>query len=339
MNHPYIIDGGSIGQETSQVVVVLGRTQFDITVRHKAVEGTAFSKELSSATKPQEGDRPRDRSRRGFRCIASHCLPVMQQLATEMSILGLSVEHVVQSRSYALEIRRNGESEHTSIRGADAFSVAPAFNISTITVASLPASCTNISQIPADSVLIGVDSDAGGPQGQITMLDGQTFHFKPREDGREREFDRELAILIEIDRNQLSNRQSRLPELHGIVVSGAVCVGLLINRIETSPTGADLMSPGNWTRSSQHPQWEKQVKAIVEVLHAHGLVWGDVNAGNVVIDRDDDAWVIDFGGRNNPWFVDDDKVETIEGDLQGVRRLFQEWLPKRRDGVPLSIEI
>lgn len=94
------------------------------------------------------------------------------------------------------------------------------------------------------------------------------------------------------------------------------------------------MSRENWIRSTQHPRWEKQVKVIVEALHSHGIVWGDVNAGNVVIDRDDDAWVIDFGGRNNPWFVDDDKFETIEGDLQGVRRLFQEWLPKRRDGIP-----
>ena len=275
-----------------------------------------------------------DRSRRGFRCIASHCLPLMQQLATETSILGLSLEDLVRSRSYALEMTRDGESEHISILGTDAFSIAPAFNISTIAVASMLASCKKISQIPADSCVVGVDSDAGGPQGQVTMPDGRIFHFKPREDGREKEFDRELPILIDTYRHQLSNDQSNLPRLHGIVVSGSMCIGFLINRIETFPEGANLMSPGNWTRSTHHTRWEKQVKAITEALHAHGLVWGDVNAGNVVIDQHDDAWVIDFGGGNNSWFVDDDKVETIEGDLQGVKRLFQEWLPKRRDGIP-----
>lgn len=231
MNHPYIIEGGSIGQQSSQVRVLRGRTQFDITVRHKAVEGTTFSKEYFSATKIREGDRLMDRSRRGFRCIANHCLLVMQQLATETSILGLSVEDLVQSRSYALEITKDGEPEHISIHGADAFSIAPAFNISTIAVASMPASCRDISQIPADSVIVGVDSDAGGPQGQIITPGGQIFHFKPRENGREREFDRELPVLIDIDRSQLSNGQSKLPKLHGIVVSDAMCIGFRINRI------------------------------------------------------------------------------------------------------------
>lgn len=41
------------------------------------------------------------------------------------------------------------------------------------------------------------------------------------------------------------------------------------------------------------------------------------------------AWVIDFGGRNNPLFIDNDKAETIEGDWQGIRRLFEMWLPKQ----------
>lgn len=28
-------------------------------------------------------------------------------------------------------------------------------------------------------------------------------------------------------------------------------------------------------------------------------------------------------------FVDDEKHETVEGDKQGIMRLFQEWLPSR----------
>jgi hypothetical protein len=31
------------------------------------------------------------------------------------------------------------------------------------------------------------------------------------------------------------------------------------------------------------------------------------------------AWAIEF--------VDDEKRETVEGDWQGITRLFQEWLP------------
>ena len=50
---------------------------------------------------------------------------------------------------------------------------------------------------------------------------------------------------------------------------------------------------------------------------------------NVVIDEAMNAWVIDFCGMNNVEFVDDEKRETVEGDKQGIIRLFQEWLPSR----------
>jgi RIO-like serine/threonine protein kinase len=81
-----------------------------------------------------------------------------------------------------------------------------------------------------------------------------------------------------------------------------------------------------------HKQWEEQLTVIVQELHAHDIVWGDVHPMNVVIDEEMNAWAIDFGGVNNAEFVDDEKRETIEGDWQGITRLFQEWLPdaKRR---------
>ena len=78
-----------------------------------------------------------------------------------------------------------------------------------------------------------------------------------------------------------------------------------------------------------HAKWKAQVVDMVTELHAHDVIWGDVNAGNVVIDHASNAWLIDFGGLNNPEFVDDDLAETKEGDWQGVHRLFEVWLPQR----------
>jgi len=69
-------------------------------------------------------------------------------------------------------------------------------------------------------------------------------------------------------------------------------------------------------------------------LHNHGIVWGDVNYCNVVIDSEQDAWVIDFGGLNNTEFVNDDKAESVEGDWQSVGRLIGEFLPRRARGIP-----
>jgi hypothetical protein len=51
-----------------------------------------------------------------------------------------------------------------------------------------------------------------------------------------------------------------------------------------------------------------------------------------------DAWTIDFGGMNNVEFVDDDLRETMEGDEQGLRRLFKEWLPRCARDVGDGVE-
>ena len=44
---------------------------------------------------------------------------------------------------------------------------------------------------------------------------------------------------------------------------------------------------------------------------------------NVVIDENFDAWVIDFGRINDVGIVDDEKRETVEGDWQGVGKVFR----------------
>jgi RIO-like serine/threonine protein kinase len=109
------------------------------------------------------------------------------------------------------------------------------------------------------------------------------------------------------------------------VVSGddeEVTMGMLVTLITSPDMGSHLQSPGFHDKAELHKKWEEQVDAIVRELHAHDIVWGDVNPMNVVVDEAMDAWVIDFGGMNNIHFVDDEKRETMEGDWQGVGRLF-----------------
>ena len=126
-------------------------------------------------------------------------------------------------------------------------------------------------------------------------------------------------------------RETRPSNLQAIFVRGEPeeCIGLLIQLIPIGSFG-DLLISECWKHGEVlYYKWEDQIKATVEVLHAHYIIWADINAGNVVIDKDSNAWVIDFGGRSNPVFVDDDKAETIEGDWQGIKRLFEVWLPKQ----------
>lgn len=42
-------------------------------------------------------------------------------------------------------------------------------------------------------------------------------------------------------------------------------------------------------------KWASQIESIVEKLHDVGVVWGDAMADNILIDRNDDPWIIDFG--------------------------------------------
>lgn len=64
-------------------------------------------------------------------------------------------------------------------------------------------------------------------------------------------------------------------------------------------------------------------------LHRHKIVWGDVNVHNIFIDANNDAWVIDFGGNCNVQFVDEELKETYQGDIQGLHRIFEEWISAR----------
>jgi tRNA A-37 threonylcarbamoyl transferase component Bud32 len=68
-------------------------------------------------------------------------------------------------------------------------------------------------------------------------------------------------------------------------------------------------------------KWASQIRRTVSTLHGLNIIWGDVKARKVVIDQDDNAAVIDLeGGVNNGW-IDQDKLGTREGDLQGLEKL------------------
>ena len=43
-------------------------------------------------------------------------------------------------------------------------------------------------------------------------------------------------------------------------------------------------------------KWDQQISSTVAYLHEASVAWGDSKAENVLVDRYDNAWVIDFGG-------------------------------------------
>lgn len=68
-------------------------------------------------------------------------------------------------------------------------------------------------------------------------------------------------------------------------------------------------------------RWASQISRSLKRLHDNDIIWGDAKAENILIDKNDDAWIIDFGGNYTSGWVDKDKSGTLEGDKQGVAKI------------------
>lgn len=57
------------------------------------------------------------------------------------------------------------------------------------------------------------------------------------------------------------------------------------------------------------------------LLEQRSYCLGDAKAANVLIDINDDAWIIDFGGGYTRGWVEKDHMETIPGDQEGLAKI------------------
>ncbi|KAF4470344.1 kinase-like domain [Fusarium albosuccineum] len=116
----------------------------------------------------------------------------------------------------------------------------------------------------------------------------------------------------------------RVPSLQGYVThakSGAI-VGLLrdwipcgshgdtLGHIDISEVPADLRR-----------KWVDQIRETVDELHKVGVIWGGGRASDVIIDGNDDIWLIDFAGGWLEGWVDEELAGSKEGDDQAVRKI------------------
>ena len=363
----YVLWGGATFEHELEVVVIRGTTTFTIRVQFSRIAETRFGKEYllqlkDSMRRDLHEARDITSSKEPTTLLLSHCMPLLKTLAPEISIPGLTVADLCHCPVYSLGLVGSAaDPREVQIEGAEHVSYyAPAYDISPIPMTDLPKSCQNLPRIHVSDLCIAPVPSHTNPrdiqtsQGLVySTADGSVaYYFKPRLLGREAALEREISILamIKNEAGLLSKcDEIRLSKLVGVVVTEMndgpaeenTVVGMLLEWIPPSTMGSDLLSEGLWSQHHHdlHKKWYKQVTATVKSLHEHGIVWGDVNPGNIAIDSHLNAWVIDFGGLNNPEFVDDNNMETRDGDWQGVRRIFEEWLPNRNrevQSLPLS---
>lgn len=340
MSRKFFVCIGPIGRVTNSdawVTVLRGVTQISITVKPIQIQATRFGRVLIRQIESCKGCPFGEHGGHTdpVRLIYLHCLPTVERLAPRTSIEDLCLENLLHSPAYHLELVDVGQDQDISIVGDSKCVRMPLFSASPVCDEELLGSYKSLARFQASRLWIAPSSDASRSldtlQGRVVLRDGTSMYFKPRLEGRESEFERELKLMFRIEEMGLRAR-IRVPQLYGIVVSGQderTTVGIVMSLIASPKIGTNLESEGFWRKFEYHKKWEEQVYAMVRELHAHDLIWGDVNPTNIMIDEAMDAWIIDFGGMNNVAFVDEENRETVTGDWQGMRRLFLEWLPSR----------
>ncbi|RMZ85922.1 hypothetical protein DV736_g6524, partial [Chaetothyriales sp. CBS 134916] len=205
----------------------------------------------------------------------------------------------------------------------DLLGITPLISLSSITDSSeVPHFDASIAKI---SPRFGQDPDdvlSSTPSCVTLSENPERYHFKAVQGHQS--FLREFQILLKIKQSGL-NQKHRLPLIHGLVhYSGKPekILGVLMKYIEHEATLANYFSQGRITRSLEK-KWQQQIMETLQELHSHEIVWGDVKPDNVLIDNNKDAHLIDFGGGFNSEYVDEDVIETVQGDLQGVSRIME----------------
>lgn len=84
------------------------------------------------------------------------------------------------------------------------------------------------------------------------------------------------------------------------------------------------------TLGSRLHHWAAQITECFNEMHAAGVVWGDAKPANVLIDMNDDAWIVDFGGGYTEGWVERDFAGTVQGDEQGLRKMI-DYIFRRGD--------
>lgn len=166
----------------------------------------------------------------------------------------------------------------------------------------------------------------GGGTVCLVEVDSRQMLCKARQDGlRDSNLEREIDCLQKIRLAFPGPAQTvQVPPLLGYVVhpTFGVILGLLREYIPSKDSLNDLKQDGfpGMPREIRH-KWARQIKETVNHLHAIGVVWGDAKPGNIVIDSNGDAWLIDFGGGWTEGWVEKELEETVEGDQLAVERI------------------
>lgn len=152
------------------------------------------------------------------------------------------------------------------------------------------------------------------------LADGTICFLKYFRWGDDRTAEREIIAYTSIKRADLP-KDVLVASLHGVVrTDDGLILGLLLSYIDCD-NGNLEWAMDNVAPRNLRERWGGQITYTLKSLHEAGIIWGDAKAANVLIDGNQDAWIVDFGGSYTEGWVDKEKAGTIQGDFQGLAKI------------------
>ncbi|CAM1505812.1 Fc.00g114490.m01.CDS01 [Cosmosporella sp. VM-42] len=153
------------------------------------------------------------------------------------------------------------------------------------------------------------------------LRSGDEFFFRPgfKDYGHLRE----LEILSQINSSGKFKAPFRTSRLVGLVIwdgDSSILMGFLLEYID----GETLAERANSVSLEAKRKWIGQIEATLRRLHDSGIVWGDVKPDSVMINTDDDAVTIDFGGSFALKYIEYHLKRAQKGDMMALSRMREE---------------
>lgn len=150
---------------------------------------------------------------------------------------------------------------------------------------------------------------------------GNMCFYKPLDYDDKRSAIREINIFKRMETLGIS-KTVHATRLYGVIQDeqSSRVVGLLLSWINCENKTLEC-ALGPETPAALRVKWGQQVSTTLACLHEAGIAWGDAKAANILVDMDDNAWIIDFGSGYTRGWVEKDHMETIEGDQEGLSKI------------------
>lgn len=159
-------------------------------------------------------------------------------------------------------------------------------------------------------------------------LDGKTFCYK------------NISFHGHLDRFKLEIRNLFGLPPHPNIMSMEALVedqeGLICGAIYSYIAGYTLDEVKDFS-SNELKKWDEQIIDAIQHLHKNGKIWGDARPGNIIIDGNRNAILIDFNGGFFSGWVEQENAESVEGDLQGLGRI-RDWLRGKEASIEVVVD-